>query len=256
MLIRISLIVAIVAGLAVAGISFTQIKQKMETVKAERNDWHQKYDTTFQELTSTKGDLDKTTKQLKKTETELAGAKDEREKAVAEADKQIKRAAQLNEDLNKTRTERDNAQADLAAWAALGIPVNQVKEVIELAKKLQIEREESLLVIKRLQQDKARLTNEIARLFGHGEHVVTLPASLRGSVLVADPKWDFVVLDVGEDQGVLEYGELLVNRNGKLVAKVIVRSVQKGRCIANVMAGWKLGDVLEGDQVIPAHPAS
>jgi hypothetical protein len=73
---------------------------------------------------------------------------------------------------------------------------------------------------------------------------------------VADPKWDFVVLSVGEDQGVLEDGELLVNRNGRLVAKVRVRSVQKDRSIANVMPGWKLGDVVEGDAVIPAYPAS
>lgn len=256
MLIRISLIVAIVAGLAVAGISFTQVKTKMETVKAERNDWHQKYDTTHAELTSTKSDLDKTSKQLKKTQGDLASAQSEREKAVAEADKQIKRAGQLNDELNKTKGERDDAQAELAAWAALGIPVNQVKEVIALAKQLQVEKEESLLVIKSLQQDKARLENEIFHLVGKGEHIVKLPARLRGKVLVADPKWDFVVLDVGEDQGVLEYGELLVNRDGKLIAKVIVRSVQKGRCVANVMPGWKLGDVTEGDQVIPAHPAS
>lgn len=256
MLIRISLIVAIVAGLAAAAISFTQVKTKMETVKAERNDWHQKYDTTFAELTSTKGDLDKTTKQLKKTEADLATATEEREKAVAEADKQIKRAGVLNEDLNKTRGERDAAQAELAAWAALGVPVNQVKDVIALAKQLQVEKEESLVVIKKLSQDKARLENEIFHLVGKGEHIVKLPATLRGTVLVADPKWDFVILDVGQDQGVLEYGELLVNRNGKLVAKVVVRSVQKGRCVANVMPGWKLGEVTEGDLVIPAHPAS
>ena len=68
-----------------------------------------------------------------------------------------------------------------------------------------------------------------------------LPAGLKGKVLVADPKWNFVVLNVGEDQGVLERGELLVNRNGKLVAKVVVRSVQKDRCIANVLPGWELG---------------
>ena len=47
-----------------------------------------------------------------------------------------------------------------------------------------------------------------------------------------------------------------MNRDGRLVAKVIVRSVQKDRCVANIMPGWELGPVLEGDQVIPAHPAS
>jgi cell shape-determining protein MreC len=73
---------------------------------------------------------------------------------------------------------------------------------------------------------------------------------------VVDPKWDFVVLNIGQDQGVLENGELLVSREGKLVAKIVVRSVEKNRCIANVVPGWKLGEVIEGDEVSPAHPAS
>jgi hypothetical protein len=30
--------------------------------------------------------------------------------------------------------------------------------------------------------------------------------------------------------------------------------VQKERSIANVMPGWQLGEIMEGDQVIPAHP--
>jgi hypothetical protein len=37
---------------------------------------------------------------------------------------------------------------------------------------------------------------------------------------------------------------------------VKVRSVQKDRSIANVVPGWGLGEIIEGDQVIPAHPAS
>ena len=64
------------------------------------------------------------------------------------------------------------------------------------------------------------------------------------------------MLNIGEEQGVLDDGELLVSRDGKLVAKVIVRSVQKDRSIANIMPGWQLGDVIEGDVVTPAHPAT
>jgi archaellum component FlaG (FlaF/FlaG flagellin family) len=78
---------------------------------------------------------------------------------------------------------------------------------------------------------------------------------LVGKVLVTDPKWDFVVLNVGEDQGVLDNGELLVSRDGKLVAKVKITSVQKDRSIANIEPGSKLGEVLEGDKVIPAYPS-
>jgi hypothetical protein len=48
----------------------------------------------------------------------------------------------------------------------------------------------------------------------------------------------------------------LVSRNGRLVAKVILRGIDKDRSIANVMPGWNFGEVAEGDMVIPAHPES
>ena len=98
------------------------------------------------------------------------------------------------------------------------------------------------------------LQTELAR-YKDPEKLVYLPATLKGKILVCDPKWNFVILNVGGDQGVLEYGELLVNRNGKLVAKIKVSSVQKDRCVANIVPGWQIGELIEGDQVIPAHPA-
>jgi len=62
-------------------------------------------------------------------------------------------------------------------------------------------------------------------------------------------------LNIGEDQGALQDAELLVSREGKLVAKVVIRSVEKDRCIANILPGWRIGDPIEGDEVTPAHPA-
>ena len=49
---------------------------------------------------------------------------------------------------------------------------------------------------------------------------------------------------------------MLVSRDGRLVARIIISDVQKDRCIANVMPGSKISEVLEGDQVIPAYPES
>jgi hypothetical protein len=82
---------------------------------------------------------------------------------------------------------------------------------------------------------------ELAKYIGP-DNVCQTARRLAGKIVVVDPKWDFVVLDIGEDQGVIQDGELLVSRDGKLVAKVIVRSVEKDRCIANIVPGWKLGE--------------
>jgi hypothetical protein len=255
MLIRISLIVAIIAGLAVGALNFITVRNKITTLIAERDDYHNKYDTTFAELNRTKTDLNKTKTELTQTKQELDAAKGERDKAVAEANVQIKRAGQLADELAKTKKERDEAQAERAAYAASHL---SPQEVANLGKTLEQERAmlaEARLVNKQQARKIVELQTKLD-VFVSPEKPVLLPADLKGQILVSDPKWEFVVLNVGEDQGVLENGQLLVNRDGKLVAKVKVTSVQKDRCIANVMPGWKLGEVMEGDQVIPAYPKS
>ena len=244
MLIRISLIIAIIAGLAAGAINFIQVKQKIDGVVTERNDWNQKYVKTDTELTTTKGTLAKTEKELTTTKETLASTQQERDKAVAEAEIQIKKA-----------TERDDARAKLAAYEGTGFTPPQIaglgKQIRQAQEALEASLEEKKILSISLQKAK----DEIDWIKGKVEYV-KLPADLKGKILVADPKWEFVVLNVGQDEGAKIHGEMLVSRNGKLVAKVIISEVQKGRCIANVLPGWKLGDVVEGDQVIPAYPES
>jgi cell shape-determining protein MreC len=255
MLIRISLIVAIIAGLAVTGLNFSLVKQKITTIEQQREDERTAKVQAQTELASTKKDLEKTTADLKTTKATLEATTAERDKAVADLATQTKRATQLTEERDKIRKERDDAQADLAAYVGTGLKPEQILAMNKQYKDLQAALDASLDEKKLLGQKIDRLTTELDR-YRTPEKPVYLPASLKGKVLVTDPKWNFVVLNIGFDQGVKEYGELLVNRNGKLVAKVIIRSAQKDRCIANVIPGWQLGEVMEGDQVTPAHPES
>ena len=255
MLTRICLIVAIVAGLVVGGLNFVKVKGKITTLISERNDERSAKEKAQMELASTRKTLDKTEADLKETKQELDTTTAQRDKAIADAAAQMKRAAQLTEDLTKTRKERDDAQAELASYKAAGMTPQQVLAASKRIKQL----EDNVVGLqdenKLLGQKIRKLENELALYRNPGYHV-PLPAKLEGKVLVSDPKWDFVVLNFGEEQGALENGELLLNRDGKLVAKVIIRSVQKDRCIANVEPGWQLGEVMEGDLAIPAYPSS
>jgi hypothetical protein len=255
MLIRISLIVAIIAGLAVSGLNFLKVKEKITTIQQQREDERSAKVQAQTELASTKKDLEKTSADLKTTKANLETATAEREKAVADLAVATKRNTQLTEERDKIRNERNEAQADLAAYVGTGLKPEQILAMNKQFKDLQAALDASTDEKKLLGQKITRLQTELDR-YVNPEKPVFLPASLTGKVLVTDPKWNFVVLNIGLDQGVKEYGELLVNRNGKLVAKVIIRSAQKDRCIANVMPGWQLGEVMEGDQVTPAHPES
>jgi len=255
MLLRISLIVAIIAGLAVGGLNFVMVKDKVVTLANDRDNERGLKDKALGELATTKKKLSDTTAALEHTRKDLADMTSEKEKVQADLDAQTKVVAKLTDDLKKTAKDLDDAKSELAAYAASGLTPPQVvaidKQYRELQKAMEALEGENKLLAQKIQ----RLENELA-IYKVKDYVVPLPAGLAGKVIASDPKWNFVILDVGQNQGVLEYGELLVNRNGKLVAMVRVRTVRKDSCVANVMPGWQIGEVIEGDQVIPAHPAS
>jgi hypothetical protein len=255
MLIRISLILAIVAALAAGALNVVVVKDKINTLITDR-------DTQRDGRISAENERDKTKKELAKTQNDLAQTKQDlsdsqaaEKKAEDTATAQTKRADDLSDKLAKATQERDDAQNELAGYKASGLTSDQVVKLNKSLKDAQAQidaiNEEKVVLGRTI----GRLTTELRKFIGP-ETDVKLRADLKGKIIVVDPKWDFVVLDIGEDQGVLQDGELLVSREGRLVAKIIVRTVEKGRSIANVVPGWKLGEVIEGDEVSPAHPAS
>jgi len=255
MLTRISLIVAILASIGVAALNFTQVKTKiniLQTNLKNETDAHHKFENDWR---TTKNALDKTNAVLKATQETLVATTKERDQYLAEATSQKTRADKLTDDLTKARGERDDAQRDLASFKATGMTPPEIVVAAKTIKGLQDNLSTSEAENRILLQNVKRLKNELAQLRPDPQPV-PLPAKLLGKVVASDPKWQFVVLNVGEDQGVLPYSELLVNRQGKLVAKIKVSSVEKNRCYANVLPGWQLGEIFEGDQVIPAYPQS
>jgi hypothetical protein len=255
MLIRLSLILAIIAGLAAGVVNFTVVKGKIDTLTNDRNDQRSQKEQAQRDLASTRKTLKETQDTLETTKTQLADSEKKRQDVENKLAVVKTQVDDLTAKLTKTSQQLNEAQGNLEAYKATGLTPPEVlaldKSLKQTQQALAVATDEKLVMTHTI----ARLNNQIDELLGTGRPVL-LPAGLKGEVMAVDPKWEFVVLNVGENQGVLQNGELLVSRDGKLVAKVIVRSVQRDRSIANLVPGWKLGDVYEGDQVIPAHPAS
>jgi hypothetical protein len=251
MLLRIFLILAILAGIGVIAVSQFKVRPHIEGIIREREDnkdkWHKEETVRKQkekELASTKTTLETTKKTLDETQTQLTSTK-------GQLDAEQKRANDLQGNLAKSRDELKGARQDLEAWRLLGIPVEQVRAVIISEKKMRVANE-ALEEEKKLISHKLELVQRELDGYKSPTEDPDLPTGLKGTVLVVDPKWNFVVLDIGEKQGVVPRGVLLVSRNSKLVGKVRIQSTQGDRSIANIMPGWKLGEIMEGDQVLYA----
>src|SRR5581483_11409437 len=216
-MIRICLIAAVVLGLAVAGLNLIVVRDKITVLVKDRDDQKTEKEFTKLSLANTNKILVKTTKELITTKADLAKTTDELTKSQGEVADLTKRADGLAEALKKTQGERDNAQNDLAAWKALGIPITTIKATLDSLKTVTAQRDAIEEEKKILFANYTKIKTELDYLT-NPDHVPELPAGLKGKVLVADPKYEFVVLNIGEKQGVLKYGQMLVNRNGKLIA--------------------------------------
>jgi hypothetical protein len=247
MLLRICLILTIVAGLATAYVGFFPVKEIITTTREARDDFHTKltaetalYQKTNKELKTTKDELATTTAKLTETQGELDAANAKN----ADLDKQN---TDLTDKLTKMTARADAAEQKLEQWRELP-PPEQIKGIIADLEKTRKARDAMIAENKLLYALYTDLDTKWNRIFGSDTPVVM--SGLKGTVLVVDPKYDFVVLDVGDEQGAKERGEMMVNRNGKLIGKVRITTVQKDRSIATILSEWKRGQVMEGDQVI------
>jgi cell shape-determining protein MreC len=248
MLLRICLILTIVAGLATAYLGFMPVKDIITSTREARDDFHTKltaetdlYTKTAATLKKTKGELDSTTAKLTATQGEL-------DTANAKNTDLEKQNTDLTTNLAKMTARADTAEQTLEKWRDLP-PPEQIHTIIDDLAQSKKELEAILAENKILVASRDDYKVKWERIFGADAPVI-MPEGLKGMVMAVDPKYDFVVLNIGDDQGVKERGELMVDRKGKLIGKVRVTSVQKDRCVATIMLDWKRGQIMEGDQVI------
>src|SRR5437879_9931737 len=235
---RTCLLLAAVAGLFVCGANLFHLKQKIirfrTDLKAETAS-RKEAETALLEAQSNYIEL---SERLKQTQDELDVVVEERQTAVSAANTlKVRLVQSAAESANVTR-ERDEALQELSRYRFAGL---EPKEIAKAA--LYIRELESSLT--KLQTENQALHRRIAafQMVSIPPGGPPLPPDLKAQVVAYDPKWRFLVLDIGESQGVVPQAELLVAREGKLVAKVKVARVEENRCIANHLPNWKLSEV-------------
>jgi hypothetical protein len=250
--------ISILILLCAAGLGFytkTKVEDKVRELKKTQSTLattDASLKKTAKELESTKGELTtaNTTIEDQKTkitagETALAAAKAEAEKAAADAkDKDVQLVA-LKDEIEKMKTPADpKAPSENPAMLALQ---KQVEDATNQAK-------EAKVAAETYQQRQKAAEEKVAGLEATIEHYRNpiRQAGLTGNVLHVNQGWNFVVIDVGDKQGVTVNSPLLVMRGGQRVATLKVTSVEPRQCIADVVAGsMARGQMVQvGDRVV------
>jgi len=114
--------------------------------------------------------------------------------------------------------------------------------------------EELKTINAKLQGEADTFKSQVAALQKSNEDRAALKMrdGVEGRVLAVNPAWNFVVLNLGDKQGVVNNAELLVKRGRQLVGKVRITSVEPSTSIADIVANSvPSGTVISpGDNVI------
>jgi hypothetical protein len=248
MLLKISLALAILVGLATLYFTHFQVGGKIQTLTSERDEAQSAKKAADEARAKAADEAKKTKAALEIVSKDLNTATNDLVTVRKDLGDQMKRASNLARDLETATLERNEARQELNKWQVIGLPPERI--ISELAAKKDLEKERGVLKEEnRVFTERVNfLTKRLRRYEPAADPEV--PPGTKGKVVAYDPKYEFVVLDIGADQGLKEDAKMLINREGKLIAKVKITHVEKNRAIANIMPEWKQDDVVEGDQAV------
>ncbi len=248
---RLILFLVILASAGVIAVGELKLKPLLDDMKDKEK-------KVTEELGKTKDESSKQKMRAEKAELDRDGFRNQ-----AENEEKAKKAA-----LDAAEDEKKKAAAAAQATAQAKLETADIKAKNDQYFKLEAQ---GLTppVIQRINAELPKATNELSTLkseqrvlmtqhvkavgelnaFLNPKGAVALPTDLTGKVSAVDPKWDFVVLDIGANHGLLQNGEMTISREGKLIARVKIRKVDTDYAIADVMRGFKIGEIHEGDAV-------
>ena len=250
-MLRLALILALLVAIGGLAVSHFVAKPKVDELVTNLETTTQSLNETTTAKNAAEADAKAQKTVAEKVSRELTDTKSLLEAAATDAQQQRGRADRLQTDLTKVTKDRNEAQESLAAWKVLGVQPEQISQLRADLKKTADERDTFATQEKIFLRNIEQLQNRLARYEGDREKPVEMPG-LKGSVVAVDPQWQFVVLDVGEQQGAKERGVVMVRRGDKLVGKARIITVEPSRSGANLLPGWKQGDVgiQVGDSVL------
>lgn len=193
-----------------------------------------RYDQLFQthdDLKVMTDRLEATNRVLLATQNELADTKDELAQTQDELTERTAELARANESIGALEQEKDLLQVQIDDLNT------QLTEAQEASRDLEDQ-------IVTLTQDIA----ELERRLGIGQKA-TMEEGLAGRILVVSPEWNFVVLNIGSEDGVVAAAEMLVHRADQLIGKVRISEVTDQYAIADIVTDWEKAPPREGDHV-------
>jgi septal ring factor EnvC (AmiA/AmiB activator) len=247
MVVRICLILALLTSLGAVAVGLLKVKPRIEQTETDLASTKSALATEQSEKARVQGELATTKTTLETTKGELDRTKMDLATKTQEADAAQKQVMDVTASLEKEKTAHQTLISQNLKFVKLNMTVEQIEKTIADLKTRTVERDVFTKENKVLKDTIGKLQSQIVQL-SPPTVKPKLPEGLTGKVISVDPKYDFVVLNIGAQNGVLSRGEMVISRDGQLVGKIEIAGVETDHCFANVIkVAGKKAEILEGD---------
>lgn len=189
-------------------------------------------------LNQAQGDLKKAKADAETATAEKAQALAQVETMKSDLEKNKTQVADLTTQITAKTTEVAKLTADLDALKAKPVETSGANPLEDTVKQLQAQIEEGKVVIAEQKTKLDAAQGRVTKL--EEDNARRLQSKLRpgleGRILAVNQAWNFVVLNLGDKNGVVGNAELLIKRGNQLVGKVRVTSVEPSTSIADIVA--------------------
>ena len=193
----------------------------------------------YDDLQNTKQDLETTRQDLSMTKDELARTQSDLDRALAKVDNLEKTLVEKEATIASQNTRIESLEQEKIALSV------QIDEANNKLAESEDELRDAMDKITTLEQTINLMDLEL----GQGR-ARAIPRGLTGRILAVNKEWNFVVLDIGSDDGLVPDAEMLIHREDKLVGKVLISGLSRDMAIAELESGWTQTTVAEGDLVV------
>jgi len=188
-----------------------------------------------------------------KAEAELAQIQKKKADLETKLDENQKEIASLQTPVQEAKKNPNASPADNSATAPAADLQSQVDE---LRRQLDSAEKEKAFLSEKLQdiQDRADQPKEGKKRREAVREAAPRRTGLRGAILAVNQAYNFVVLNLGTRHGVESNAEMLVLRDGALVGKIRISSVEPATAIGDIITGSLVrgAQIQPGDNVIYA----
>jgi len=252
MAIKILLILALLTGGGSIAVSHFMVKPRIVKAEQEAKDNLQKFTAESAAKARVQGELNETKQTLETTKSELETTKTSLAGKTAEVEKANQDIAGLNSKITTKDGQIKKLIDDNKEFVEFGKPMSDIKRVYAALPVVTKERDVFTAENKVLQVEVNRLKNKMRELDKNSliAPAVRLPAGLSGKIISVDPRYEFVIINVGGKQGALVDGEMVITRGGEVVGKLRLSTVEADYSVANIIQSWKKKDAVEGDTVL------